>query len=507
MRRYVGFREFVQRDQRSLVGTALLLTGSHEQAIRLVLQAVRTVGLTWPPAAWESPGEHARIALYHGFLRRPTAAGPTALVRLPPRRRLIVVACLHNGRTPAELADILGLSEETVEAEVAEALDTLTKGDRRRLTNRFATQAGEASVPDLSARSLKALRRRTRRRFLLTAAALVLAAGFIVALTPQGQVWTSALAAGEKAPRTPAATGSASPSPQPAAAPGPWKMPPTPFVIRYAVPAKCPGDDPEPPLTGKILCSGWTLGLMSDHNPGQHPDLLKVDCEPGLCEAAVSLPDAVQNLGHEMDGYRELSPAVSRDGRRIAYLSAAERRYVAHDLPTGTKRYLSPALTPADIAHGPSVAVSADGRHFTVNLASGRLRTDFATGSAAPVPSGELTPAEKAAPRLDEEYPVWVGSPTGRHAAAVPGAPHGDTLHIVDAASRRVVKRVPLPPLGEPVTGEAVGWLNAREVVVELTGRASKDILGFYRVDATTGRARRLPGIPAEDRAVIGTAP
>ncbi|MBG0827916.1 hypothetical protein HS041_09070 [Planomonospora sp. ID67723] len=509
MWRYVGFREFVQRDQRSLVGTALLLTGSHEQAIRLVLQAVRTVGLAWPPAAWESPGEHARVALYRAFLRRPTAAGATALVRLPPRRRLLVVACLHNGRAPAELADILGLTVETVEAEIAEAVDALTKGDRKRLTNRFAAQAGEASVPDLSARSVTALRRRARRKVLLTAIALVLVAGSIVALTPQGQVWTSALAAGERAPQAPATPGTAAPSPATAtASPGPWKIPPTPFVIRYAVPGECPDGTPEMPWTGKILCSGWTLALMSDHNPAQYPDLPKVNCEPGPCETTVAVPDAVQNLGHEIDGYRELSPVVSRDGRRIAYLSAAERRYVAHDLPTGTKRYLSPVITPADIEHGPSVRVSADGRRFTVDLAAGRLRTDFATGKTAPPSPGETTPVEKAGRWLDGKYSVWEGSPTGRYAAAtVSGEARNDVLHIVDASARRVVKRVPLPPLGEPVSGDVVGWLNTRAVVVELTGRASRDILGFYRVDAITGRTSRLPGVPAEDRVVIGAAP
>ncbi|GIH74322.1 sigma factor-like helix-turn-helix DNA-binding protein [Planobispora longispora] len=511
MRRYIGFREFVQRDQRSLVGTGLLLTGSHEQAIRLTLQALRVVGAAWPPAAWESPGEHAHIALYHAFLRRPSAAGATALVKLPPRRRLIVVACLHHDRSPAEVADILGLSAETVEAELAEGVETLTKGDHKRLVNRFAMQAGEASVPDLSARSLTTLRRRGRRRALLTAFVLVLMVGLIIGLTPQGQAWLPALASGENGPQASAMSReTAAPSPDPGAAPTPWQAPRTSYVIHHAVPEKCAGARPATPWAGRDLCSGWTLTLISNDPAKEHANLPKATCEPLPCQTALSIPEAVQELGDGDGSSWQFDLALSRDGRRVAYLSAAERRYVAHDLPSGTKRYLSPVLTPAEVGHGPSVSVSPDGRHFTVALTSGRLRTDFTTGSATTLSAADLTPVEKAADWLSEEYPFWADSPSGKYAAAtVPGDSKNDALHIVDAASRRVVKRLPLPSLGEPVDGGVVDWLNAREVVVMLTGRTSQDVLGFYRIDAVTGRAHRLPGLPADKRVVIGatTAP
>ncbi|GGS81862.1 hypothetical protein GCM10010156_45740 [Planobispora rosea] len=507
MRRYIGFREFVQRDQRSLVGTGLLLTGSHEQAIRLTLQALRTVGTAWPPAAWESPGEHAHIALYRAFLRRPSAAGATALVQLPPRRRLIVVACLHHGRSPAELADILGLPVETVESELAEGVETLTKGDRKRLVNRFAMQAGEASVPDLSTRSLATLRRRGRRRALLTAVVLVLMVGLIIALTPQGQAWIPALAAGEGGPQASAMTReTAASAPGPSAAPTPWQAPRTSYVIHHAVPGECAGARPATPWAGKVLCSGWKMTLISNHPPEEQSDLAGVTCEPLPCRTTLNVPDAVQELGRSGTRSWELGVAVSRDGRRVAYLSAAELRYVAHDLPAGTKRYLSPALTSDDIEHGPSVDVSPDGRSFTVDLASGRLRTDFTTGATATLSAAEQTPAEKAEDWLRDEYPFWASSPTGKYAAAtVPGEAKSDTLHIVDAASRRVFKRLSLPALGEPVTGDVVDWLNAREVVVMLTGQTSRDLLGFYRIDAVNGQAHRVPGLPADKRVVIGT--
>ncbi|MFB9879012.1 hypothetical protein ACFFMN_13800 [Planobispora siamensis] len=520
------------------MGTALLLTGSHDQAIRLVLKAFRTVGLAWPPTAWENPTQHAFVTLYHAFLRRPTAAGPTALVRLPARRRLIVVACLHNGRTPAEMADILDLPVETVEAEVTEALATLTKGDRKRLANRFATQAGEASVPDLSERSFKALRRRGRRRALLTALAVLVMAGLIVTLTPQGQSWTSALALGEKAPQSRATTtspasagtpadspgstgapesaGSANPSASPApsaspepsnsstaspetpvstkASPAPWQAPRTSSVIRYAVPGEC-GARPETPWAGKVLCAGWRLKLAPGGERGQ--------ASGGPRETTLEVPDAVQSLGYGDGAHRTLSPVISPDGHRVAYLSAADLRYVAHDLPTGTRRYLSPALTPADVERGPSVSVSGDGRRFTVDLATGRLRTDFATGSASRPSPGDRTPAEQAADWLRTRYPAWKDSPTGRYAAAVAQADAGGEgiIHIVDATARRVFKRLPLPSSGSGVTGEVVGWLNAREVVVALTGG---DASGLYRVHAVSGQSRRLPDLPAADRIALG---
>ncbi|GAA3136053.1 hypothetical protein GCM10010466_28540 [Planomonospora alba] len=519
MRRYIGFRDFVQRDQRSLVGTGLLLTGSHEQAIRLALRAYRTVGLAWPPTPWEDPAAHAHTELYRAFLRKPTAAGATALVRLPPRRRLIAVACLHEGRTPAEMADILGLPAQTVESELAEALDELTKGDRKRLVNRFATQAGEASVPDLSGRALTVLRRRGRRKVLLTAAALTLLVAFIVTLTPQGQVWTTALAAGDRDSRASAAsplTASASPSPSGAAAgsaessagavaaPTAWQAPRTAFVIRYAVPGRCPQQRPEAPWSGKYLCAGWTLNLVGGPTAEKGP--LPASCGQGVCEHSVSVPDATRELGAGGTGTWVLAPALSRDGRRVAYLSAAERRYVAHDLPTGTKRYLSPVLAPADTEKGTSVSVSASGRYFTVALGERRLRTDFATGQTADLPGGTGTPAEKAAAWLDTEHPAWAASPAGRHAAAASPGKTGCVLHIVDAASRRTTGRFPLPALGDPTGCEVAGWLNAREVVVRMTDRASGEFLGFYRVGARSGEMHRVAGLPGDRGLVIGAA-
>lgn len=523
MRRYIGYREFVQRDQRSLVGTALLLTGSHEQAIRLTLRSFHTVALSWPPPLWENPTTHAQIALYRRFLQRPSAAGPTALVRIPPRQRLLVVACLHDGRSRAEMASLLGLPEKTVEAEIAEAVDTLTKGSESRLITRMANAAGEASVPDLTVRSMRTLRRRRARGALLAVTAALVPVGLVAAFVvlQQGEVWNSAL--GERnrphaaqaqepvrAVSSPEPGGQEPAVQEPGATPVPWQAPRISSVIRYAVPGPCP-DAPvgtPPARAGDVTCAGWTLTLASGGPESPAPGLAACESrEP--CEPTLSVPDAAQRLAHGDEKERpRLTLAISRDGRRIAYLSAAERRYVAHDLGSGTKRYLSPVLASADTENGTLVNVSADGRHFTVTLGERRLRTDFTTGTLTSVPAGQMSPAEKIAPWLRERYGTWSDSPSGRYSAAIVagkgGDPHG--LHIVDTASRRVFKRLPLPEVRRPAEAEVVSWLNNREVVVKMSAKAGGDLLGFFRVNAVNGQAHRVPGLPADAPLVLGAA-
>jgi hypothetical protein len=518
MRRYIGYREFVQRDQRSLVGIALLLTGSHEQAIRLALRSFHAVGLNWPPPLWENSTTHAQIALYRRFLQRPTSAGPTALVRLPPRQRVLVVACLHDGRSRGEMATLLSLPLATVETEITEAVATLTKGNEGRLVARLATAAGEASVPDLTARAMRALRRRRNRGVLLTLAATLIPLGLIAAfiLFQSGEVWNSAL--GEQnhpsSARAPEAM-QVVPTPVPSAGLQPWQAPRTSAVIRYAVPEQCPGeglsadDGSATARAGEITCAGWTLNLVSNGDSGDSsPDA--GTCEgPDRCESTVSVPDAAQHLAHGADrNGPQLDPTISLDGRRIAYLSAAERRYVAYDLRSGVKRYLSPVLVPADMENGTLVSVSPDGRHFTVTLGKRRLRTDFMTGVLTPLPAGQESAAEKASDWLRERYPTWEDSPNGRYSAAVgtekasPGKPHN--LHIIDTTSRKVFKRLPLPSLGENTRAEVVSWLNSREVVVKMTNKVGGDRLGFFRVNAVTGRTHRVADLPGDEPIVLG---
>ena len=158
MRRYIGYREFVQRDQRSLVGTALLLTGSHEQAIRLDPACPSTPSAsTGPRRCGRTPPRTPRSRSTAASCSEPSSAGRTALVRLPPRQRVLVVACLHDGRSRAEMATLLSLPLATVEAEITEAVTTLTKGNESRLTRgwrrRRARPRSPTSPPGPCARS------------------------------------------------------------------------------------------------------------------------------------------------------------------------------------------------------------------------------------------------------------------------------------------------------------------------------------------------------------------
>jgi hypothetical protein len=521
MRRYIGYREFVQRDQRSLVGLALLLTGSHEQAIRLALRAFHTVGLNWPPPLWENPTTHAQIALYRRFLQRPTSAGPTALVRLPPRQRVLVVACLHDGRSRGEMATLLSLPLATVEAEITEAVSTLTKGNESRLVARLATAAGEASVPDLTARAMRTLRRRRNRGALLTMAAALIPISLIAAfiLFQSGEVWWNSALGEKNHPPSTRAPEAMPVIPTPTAGAGlqPWRAPRTSSVIRYAVPGQCPGeglpadDGSATAPAGEITCTGWTLNLVSSGDLGDSSPDAKACEGQNRCESTVRVPDAAQHLAHDGNGNGpQLDPTISLDGRRIAYLSAAERRYVAYDLRSGVKRYLSPVLLPSDTENGTLVSVSQDGRHFTVTLGRRRLRTDFLTGAVTPLPTGQESAAEKASDWLRRQYPAWKDSPSGRYSAAVgtdkapPGEPQ--SLHIINTASREVFKRLPLPSPGKPARAEVVSWLNNREVVVKMMNEAGSDLLGFFRVNAITGKAHRVAGLPDDDPIVLGAA-
>jgi hypothetical protein len=517
MRRYIGYRDFVQRDQRSLVGLALLLTGSHEQAIRLALRSFHTVGLNWPPPLWENPTTHAQIALYRRFLQRPSSAGPTALVRLPPRQRVLVVACLHDGRSRGEMATLLSIPLETVEAEVTEAVNTLTKGNESRLIARLETAAGEASVPDLTARAMRTLRRRRNRGAFITMAATLVPLSLIAAflLLQPGEVWNSALGEQIRPPstRSPEAM-QVAPAPSPGAGLRPWQAPRTSAVIRYAVPEQCPDEGlsadggSTPARAGEVTCAGWTLKLISSGDSGDSsPDAI---CQgQDRCESTVSVPDAAQRLAYGDDrDSPQLDPTISPDGRRIAYLSAAEHRYVAYDLRSGAKRYLSPVLAPADTENGTLVSVSPDGRQFTVILGKRRLRTDFMTGALTPLPAGQESAAEKASDWLRKRYPSWADAPSGRYSAAIgtekvsPGKPH--SLHIINTTSRKVFKRLPLPSLGENTAAEVVSWPNNREVVVKMTSNPGDELLGFFRVNAVTGQTHPVSDLPGDDPIVLG---
>ena len=144
------------------------------------------------------------------------------------------------------------------------------------------------------------------------------------------------------------------------------------------------------------------------------------------------------------------------------------------------KRYLSPVLVPADTENGTLVSVSPDGRQFTVTLGKRRLRTDFTDrGPDVRYPPGRRQRRRRPSDWLRKRYPVLEGLPQRQvlRRGRQPRRPHPESpssLHIINTTSRKVFKRLPLPSLGEPTRAEVVSWLNNREVVVKMTGKAGR---------------------------------
>lgn len=207
-----------------------------------------------------------------------------------------------------------------MDAEITTAVDTLTKGSESRLITRMANAAGEASVPDLTVRSMRTLRRRRARGALLAVAAALVPVGLVAAFIvfQQGEVWNSALGKRSQPHAAQAqepVRAVSSPEPagrEPGAVPVPWQAPRTSSVIRYAVPGPCP-DAPvgtPPARAGDVTCAGWTLTLTSGGPESPAPGLTA--CEGRKpCESTLSVPDAAQRLAHGDEGSPHGSPRPS----------------------------------------------------------------------------------------------------------------------------------------------------------------------------------------------------
>lgn len=478
------YTTFVDTHGHDLIASAYLLTGDRAAAEHLAAQALRSIAPAWPAPA---PLLQTRLALYQGYMRAEGA----------DERRAATVACRRDGLPAEVVAELLGITPAAVDAHLAADLV-------------LAVPDAVISAPGLAKRVMRSVR---LRRALLPgalAAIAVLAIAFPQA-APPAEPWARpgqrAALVQLNADGTVGANGWLGDShfrtatnasgevvvtftPTPPLAPVAWENPRTHHPIRYAVPDRC-GPAQTTPVAGTITCVGWTLHLEAKHNThstGEHAHF----CSNDLCWSDARIPDAATTISEGDGSYAGVQIAISPDGRRVAYLSAAERRYLAVDMRDKTRRYLTPVLSPEQLAGRSRVTVSADGRYFTVRQGESLLRTDFTTGSAD-------TPA------VQQVRDGWMNSPNGTRSAMIDGERgRNGTLDILNSRTGKVLARHPLPGFLAASTSDLDSWVDDEEVAILMRDAASRDLLGWFRVHTTTGKLTRIPRVPDTSDIVLG---
>lgn len=460
------YTTFVDTHGRDLIASAFLLTGDRAAAERLVAQALRSVAPAWPAPA---PLLQARLALYQGYLRAEGA----------DERRAATVACRRDGLPVEVVAELLGITPAAVDAHLAADLV-------------LAVPDEVISAPGLAKRVMRSVRLRRALLPSALAAIAVLAIAFpqaappaepwarpgeraaLVRLNADGTVGASGWLANSHFRTATSASGEVvvTFTPTLPLAPVAWENPRTHYPIRYAVPDVC-GLAATPPSAGTIACVGWILHLEAEQNTpstGEHGHA----CSNDLCWSNARIPDAARMISQGNGSFTGVGIAISPDGRRVAYLSAVERRYIAVDMREKTRRYLTPVLTPEQLAKGSSVTASADGRYFTVRL-------------------GE-SPSEEG-----------LSSPSGARSAAIDDERgENGTLDILDPRTGKLLARHPLPGLLTASRSQIASWADDDAVAIVTHDAASGDLLGWFRVNATTGKLTRIPRVPDNGDIVLG---
>ncbi|GGS81841.1 hypothetical protein GCM10010156_45710 [Planobispora rosea] len=164
-----------------------------------------------------------------------------------------------------------------------------------------------------------------------------------------------------------------------------WRPPPLPVTVSYAWRDVCVYRGPQSRFPQRPLaCPAWRLAVWTRGTARVGTPM----GESGRLQQIV-IPDAPGALRDDQgelpfNAHFGLPFAVSPDGRRIAYFSAVESRFVAHDLPGGRRVRLAPRTeVPAYDQEFFDLDVSADGRFFSTAFLKGRPRirlTDFTTG-------------------------------------------------------------------------------------------------------------------------------
>ena len=153
MDRYAGFSEFVRARERGLLRTAYLLTADAQLAEDLLQSALAKTARHWPKVRSGNPEGYVRRAMYTESVswwrhrngvrevpiddlgaRRSVAAAEdldlrfaclSALRRLSPRQRAVLVLRFYEDLSQTQIAEILGCSVGTVKSQTHDALARL----------------------------------------------------------------------------------------------------------------------------------------------------------------------------------------------------------------------------------------------------------------------------------------------------------------------------------------------------------------------------------------------
>ncbi|WP_431893928.1 hypothetical protein [Nonomuraea sp. bgisy101] len=293
-----------------------------------------------------------------------------------------------------------------------------------------------------------------------------------------------------------------------------WKHGAIPVAIRYAVPDTCPETD------GPPECASWMIWAFTDKQAKLVADYDETGEAEGGRSYRIRVPDAA--VWVPTSGGAAVMPgfSVSRDGHRVAYFSVARQRFVAHDLPSGLVRDLSPVVGTAGLPTE-ATAISADGDGFAVSDGEQVFVTDFGTGRTTALPradgvigitrdtvfasSGDTVVRflRGSGARLND-FPLPSGarlSPDGLRLAVV-GEQPADTIELLDAVTGE--RREPLrpSPLKEPTVSSAEAWLSPKALLIRTFTAGTQEFTGFFSLDVTTGRTARVKRLPLDPEAV-----
>ncbi|MFV8186060.1 sigma factor-like helix-turn-helix DNA-binding protein [Streptomyces sp. AF1B] len=150
------FATYARTHWSGLTATARLLTDEPGAAHELARRTLERMCAQWRRVPCDDVDFHVRRCLVRGHLRRLRG-------RRSARRRAVLVLRVWEGRTDAEIAQLLGCSVGAVRAHARRGLEA-AGGDVGRLREQYARAVGELTPSEVPLADVRARGRRQRRR-------------------------------------------------------------------------------------------------------------------------------------------------------------------------------------------------------------------------------------------------------------------------------------------------------------------------------------------------------